>query len=318
MNVKHLKYFVTAIELGSYSSAARAAGVTQPTISSAIKSLEKEFGSVLVMPNKDGLELTVAGARLLENSRSLLGDADRIREDMRRIKDLKSGNITIGVREHLLTSMMHKLLDRFSRENPGIGIKVETGDYYELKKMLLGAEIDLIVDHSSGMQASGDVESEFLMGDRLMVFMRPGHPESDKQELPMSIVNGYPHLYSSNLFNTGRHSEVRVRDHGYLDEPPAIDIADINLIANMVANSDSNYMFIWTLQLFETWLKEGKLLAVPVAGNDWSIPIGVSYRSKRLLSHAAQKFIDELHRECQQLTSQDDKAEKAVPELAEA
>jgi hypothetical protein len=79
-------------------------------------------------------------------------------------------------------------------------------------------------------------------------------------------------------------------------------------MANIVANSDRNYVFVWTYQLFETWLKQGKLVGVRVGADNWSIPVSVTYRSKRLLSPAANKFIGELRKECQQLTDQNNNA----------
>jgi DNA-binding transcriptional LysR family regulator len=307
MNVKHLKYFVMAIDLGSYSAAAREAGVTQPTISSAIKSLEKEFGNFLVLPNKEGLELTNAGQSLLESSRTLLGDAERIREDMQRMKNVEEGNIAIGIRKHLMTSTMHKLLDRFTRDNPSIDLKIRTGDYFQLREKLLGAGLDFVIDHSPISKPPADVETELLMRDPFMVFMRSGHPESDKQDLPIEIINEYPLLYPRDLFQ--RVPGLAARIHGLFEGiRPAIDIEDVNLMANIVANSDRNYVFVWTYQLFETWLKQGKLVGVRVGADNWSIPVGVTYRSKRLLSPAANKFIGELRKECQQLTDQNNNA----------
>ena len=47
------------------------------------------------------------------------------------------GNVAIGVREHLLTGTIHKVLDRFCTANPNVYVKVETADHYQLRDKLL-------------------------------------------------------------------------------------------------------------------------------------------------------------------------------------
>lgn len=305
MNINHLKYFVMAVDLGSYSAAARAAGVTQPTISSAIKSLEKEFGSVLLLPNNEGLELTDAGERLLGNARTLLGDAALIGDDMQRAKDLESGAISIGVRDHLLTSTLRKLLDGFTDQNPQVDVRIVSGGYYQLLQQLQGAKLDFIIDHSRREASPDNLESQLLMHDPLMFFMRPGHPESDKQELPIETFSQYPGLYPRTLFQENSLMGGKVERNSFMGLRPAIDIDDVNLMGNIVAESSKDYLFVWSYQLFETWVQQGKLVGVPVAGDGWYLPIRVSYRSKHLLSEAANNFVAELQQEVRQQAKDD-------------
>ena len=55
MNVQHLRYFLKVMETGSISRAAGLLGVTQPTLSVALKRIEQEFGARLFAPDGRGI-----------------------------------------------------------------------------------------------------------------------------------------------------------------------------------------------------------------------------------------------------------------------
>jgi len=65
MNIRHLRYFLTVMETGSISRAADALGVTQPTLSIAVRRLEQEFGVRLFARDGRGIR-PLRGAKLLE------------------------------------------------------------------------------------------------------------------------------------------------------------------------------------------------------------------------------------------------------------
>jgi DNA-binding transcriptional LysR family regulator len=294
MNLTHLQYFVTAIEKGSYSKAAREFEVTQPAISTAIKRLEEEFGSQLVARNKEGIELTAAGQSLLDNARKLLGDAARLREDIRQINNVESGVVSIGLRTHLMTDFAQQTVRRYLRHNPKIHIRIRTGQYLDLLKMLLEGELDMIIDHANRDRTSSELISEPLFNDPFMVFMRPDHPLANSKTLPVSVVNDFPHVYSTMLSKRAPRAMETIRKSGYLDHPPEIDIADQNLMGLLVAESKNNYVFIWTYYFYDRMVRSGELVAIPLEGVKWELTISATYRSEALLSPAARKFIDEL------------------------
>jgi DNA-binding transcriptional LysR family regulator len=294
MNLTHLQYFVTTIETGSYSRAAREFNVTQPAISTAIKRLEEEFGTPLVVRNKAGIELTAAGKSLLDNARKLLGDASRLREDIRQINNVESGVVSIGLRTHLMTDYAQKTVREFLDKNPKVHIKLRTGEYLDLLKMLLAGELDMIIDHAHRDRVDTELNSEPLLNDPFMVFMRPDHPVAGEKTLPVSIVNEFPHVYSTMVATRAPRAMHYIEKSGLMDHPPEIDIADQTLVGALVASSNNNYVFIWTYYFFESLVRNGQLVAIPLKDMDWQLTICATYRSEALLSPAARKFIDML------------------------
>ncbi len=80
MDLRHLRYFVAAVETGAIARAAARCHVAQPSVSQAIHHLEEELGTRLLLRRRDGVQPTPSGERLYQDARRLLQDADRLRQ----------------------------------------------------------------------------------------------------------------------------------------------------------------------------------------------------------------------------------------------
>ena len=72
MDIHHLKYFVVLSEELHFGRAAQRLHMAQPPLSQRIKDLEKELGVLLFNRRRTGVELSEAGALLLEHARNVL------------------------------------------------------------------------------------------------------------------------------------------------------------------------------------------------------------------------------------------------------
>jgi DNA-binding transcriptional LysR family regulator len=78
MEIRTLKYFVSAYETGSITAASQACHVAQPSISQAIQKLEGELHCTLLIREKTGVTPTEAGNLLYQHAKRLLADSDSI------------------------------------------------------------------------------------------------------------------------------------------------------------------------------------------------------------------------------------------------
>ncbi|WP_019359636.1 LysR family transcriptional regulator [Streptomyces sp. AA1529] len=79
MELRTLRYFVAVAEELHFGRAAARLHMSQPPLSRAIKQLETELGAVLFHRSSSGVALTPAGEVLLDEARTLLAGADRVR-----------------------------------------------------------------------------------------------------------------------------------------------------------------------------------------------------------------------------------------------
>lgn len=91
MNEKDLLYYCKLVELGNYTATAAFFGVTQPTISMAIKRLGERFDDPLIMQKnrKSKITLTDAGELLYKKAKILLQDISSINYDVKHASDKK-------------------------------------------------------------------------------------------------------------------------------------------------------------------------------------------------------------------------------------
>jgi DNA-binding transcriptional LysR family regulator len=76
IELRHLRYFVALADAGSFTRAAEQVFIAQPTLSQQIRRLEEIVGSQLLQRRREGLQLTKAGAVLLDASRTVLSLVD--------------------------------------------------------------------------------------------------------------------------------------------------------------------------------------------------------------------------------------------------
>src|SRR5262245_8711245 len=98
MNIRHLRFFVTLARERHYRRAAAACNVTQPTLSEAIRQLERELSVPLVDRDRQRFRgLTPAGERLLATARRMLADEVILAQELSEMRGGLAGDLRFGV-----------------------------------------------------------------------------------------------------------------------------------------------------------------------------------------------------------------------------
>jgi DNA-binding transcriptional LysR family regulator len=130
MELRQLRYFTVVAEELHFGRAAERLKMTQPALSKQIIVLEKDLGVRLLARTKRVVQLTHAGQVFLEQTRSLLAQAEETIQITRRTARGEEGRLTIGVTPPATQTVLPKLLRTFSDRFPKI----------ELNLSLLGTE----------------------------------------------------------------------------------------------------------------------------------------------------------------------------------
>ena len=136
-----LRTFVTIVDKGGFTQAARVLGLTQPTISLQLKKLEQLVGANVIDRGSRQQSLTAEGTALLEYARRILMLNDEAVTYL--VKPEVSGRLKIGIPHEFTMSILPQLVGSFSRAHPNIVIEIEC----ELSKQLLSdsSSYDLII-----------------------------------------------------------------------------------------------------------------------------------------------------------------------------
>ncbi|WP_315288868.1 LysR family transcriptional regulator [Pseudomonas oleovorans] len=157
--LRQLKYFVTTVECGSVAEASRKLYIAQPSISSAIKSLEDSFGlQLFIRHHAQGVSLTPVGARFYKKAQELLRMAREFEQNALANNDVVAGQIDIGCFETVAPLYLPRLIAGFTALYPGVKIRIRDGEQQELVQGLTAGRFDLAILYAHDLDATIDNE----------------------------------------------------------------------------------------------------------------------------------------------------------------
>lgn len=116
--------FLVTAEEGSLSAAARALGMTQPTLGRQVNALEEELGVILFERAGRGLILTPSGLELLDHVRAMADAANRMSLTASGQSQSLEGSICISASEVYAAHFLPPFIAKLRRAEPGIDIEI--------------------------------------------------------------------------------------------------------------------------------------------------------------------------------------------------
>lgn len=131
----HIRAFLVTAEEGTLSSAAKALGLTQPTLSRQVSALESELRLTLFERVGQRLVLTSSGLELLEHARGMGNAAMCFSLTANGQSQQIEGSVIVSASELTATYMLPKIIAKLRQEEPGIDIEVVvTNEASDLKR----------------------------------------------------------------------------------------------------------------------------------------------------------------------------------------
>ncbi len=143
MTLQQLAYFVALADVRSFTRAADAVGVAQPTLSRQLRALEEELGAPLVQRSRGALLLTAAGESVLPLARRILADAQSARTVVAELVGLQRGRVRVGATPSLCIGVLADVLRVFHEQYPAIHLELAENGSQLLVRSLLRNELDV-------------------------------------------------------------------------------------------------------------------------------------------------------------------------------
>ncbi len=124
MERRQLEYFIAVVEHGGFTTAAVALHTSQPALSHAIRTLERELGGPLFHRLPQGVVLTAAGEALVRPAQQVLRDLSTARSLVREVLGLSGGRLDIVSQTTLSVDPLADMLGRFHRAHPKVSVHV--------------------------------------------------------------------------------------------------------------------------------------------------------------------------------------------------
>ena len=174
MHSDHLLAFERIVREGSFGKAARALGITQPSISARMAALEREAGGVLLERSRRGVSLTEQGRVFLPYARRVLEVMDEGLEASREAREGRRGRVTVGLLESLATGFMVLAISRFRSSHPDVDVFIKADHSDQVVEMLHDgvATLGLI----TGSYLDDGLATILRFREPLVAVTHPDHP----------------------------------------------------------------------------------------------------------------------------------------------
>lgn len=127
VRLEQLKYIIEVANCGSITVAADKLHVSQPNISYAISSLEKELEAVIFHRTRSGTETTEIGRSIIEQAQEIMNQVDILKNTARNHGSLVEGTLTIGAISGICTSFLPRTLSAFKAKYPNVDLVIHEG-----------------------------------------------------------------------------------------------------------------------------------------------------------------------------------------------
>lgn len=148
MDLKQLDYFTAIVDEGSISAAAKKLHISQPPLSTQMKSLEKELGAVLFERGLRSITLTDAGKLMYQRAKTILDMASVTKTEIDSLGHGLGGTLRLGMVSSAATAHIVRQLEEFRELYPEVNFQIYEGNTFQMLEGLKTSQIDLALVRS--------------------------------------------------------------------------------------------------------------------------------------------------------------------------
>ncbi len=188
--IDKLEMFIALANERHFGRAAETVGVTQPSLSSAIRQLEDQLGVQLVFRGSRFQGLTPEGQRVLDWARRIVGDMRALKDEMRSVHAGLSGNLRIGVIPTALP-MVADLTAPFTARHPNMRVTILSRTSAEILDGIDSLELDAGITYLDN-EPLGRVAQTPLYTEFYRFLCAPGSPFAGRAQISWHEVASVP------------------------------------------------------------------------------------------------------------------------------
>lgn len=141
VDLELLRSFQEVARRGSITAAARALGVSQPTLTASMQRLERDLGTTLLLRGRAGVTVTDTGRALVREAEEIFEVVARAEQRVRGLEEGERGRFVIGCHESLGAYFLPAFMRAFLREAPGIDLVLWNGASAAVRDAVIARDV---------------------------------------------------------------------------------------------------------------------------------------------------------------------------------
>lgn len=288
VTLRQLEVFKTVVDTGSFSAAAAALDISQPSVSMHVRALETRVRQLVFERHRGRAPvLTRIGHRIYDHAGDLLSRSDRTSADIQSLQSAQDNVLSFASQRFIANHLLSKPVADFARKHPGIEIIANIGALENAVENIRRRDVDLGLFLARG--AVKGLTSEVIGHQELVFVAASDHPLASRRQLTHRDLAEFPFIGPVKGSQYGRLLNRVFAEIG-LTEYATISQSQNTPIRKELIRSGIGFTCVLRLGWKED-IASGRVVALDVAGGPFSLEVRIGSLPDRQISEASQKFV---------------------------
>lgn len=190
--IRRLEFALAIDAHRSFNRAARALGISQPSLTRALQVLEAELGARLFERDKGQCEPTEFGKVVLFRARRMLSELSETKREIALLQGLQIGEFRIGAGLFATQVWLGKAIGKLCAAHPRLLVRSVEYSWSQLPDALMASEIDVAIGEASELMADSEIVIGRLPRRRGAFICRVGHPLTKLETVTLADLAKFP------------------------------------------------------------------------------------------------------------------------------
>ncbi len=287
--LRHVELIAELYECRSISKAARRLSLTQPTLTKALRDVERTLDLTLFERTNRGLQPTPYGEIFARHAKIVLAQLRHAAEELESLHVGYSGKVTVGTLLAASASILPDAIALLKKERPEVAISVVVGTYDILVPSLLVGDLDMVLGRLPEEGRSRALVYEEFYAEPVCLVTRRGHPLTGKRRLGLRDLS-----HEAWLLPLPETSLRRQIERAFLEANvplPKNVIESVSILTNRVLLRKSDCIGVMPYHVALDDVEHQLLSILPVKLKSIDSPVGAILRAPGALPPAAAALL---------------------------
>jgi DNA-binding transcriptional LysR family regulator len=288
--IDKLEYLLALSRERHFGRAAASCGISQPTLSAALKQLEETLGVLLVNRGSRFQDFTPEGQRVLEWARRIVGDSRTMREELRAARKGLTGHLRLAAIPTALASVA-QLTTPFRARHPGVTFTINSRSTIEIVSELENLELDAALGYLT--PELGRARTVPLYREHYCLVIAATDPIAAGPSLRWAEIPDVPLCLLGTDMQNRRIIDAKLRAAGRMVQPTVESNAVTLLLSHVQTGQWASILPTALIQAFEL---PPTIRPVPIEDSGEIPLVGLIYPQREPLTPLVAAFVMEARR----------------------
>jgi DNA-binding transcriptional LysR family regulator len=291
LTARDLRILSVTVRCGSMAKAARELGMTQPSVSEAISTLEAVLRVRLLDRSTRGVEPTLYAEALINRGRIIFDELEQAIRDVEFLSNPGVGEVSVGCPESLAAGFVPAVIESFSRQYPRVTVHVVPAEPATLQfRELRERSVDLMIGRILEQFPGNDLRADVLFNDRCVVLAGTCSHLADRRHIALAELTKERWIHLPPINPISLLVAEAFRSKGL--EVPRESVRSFSLHVRNHLLAGGRFITTSWASMLKFNSKQWGLKALPVDLGIPPVPVAAIMLKNRTLSPVVERFVE--------------------------